>query len=81
MTALVLWLNIPLAVLAFGLWTGIPLWMVLRHPDRNPAETDSVPAYLVRRSDVRTDVRTEGRTGVRVGARRPRPVRVMVPQH
>ena len=75
MTALVLWLNIPLCVLAFGLWTGIPLWMVLRHPDRNPAETDSVPAYLAHR----TEVRTEGRTGVRVGARRPRPVRVMVP--
>jgi hypothetical protein len=71
MTALVLWLNIPLCVLAFGLWTGIPLWMVLRRPDRNPAETSSVPAYLARR--------TESRAGVRVGARRPRPVRVMVP--
>jgi hypothetical protein len=71
MSALVFWLNIPLAVLAFGIWTGVPLWMVLRHPDRNPAETDSVPAYLTRRA--------EPRTGVRAGARGPRPVRVMAP--
>lgn len=49
MTALVLWLNIPLMVLVSGLMVGIPLWMVLRHPDRSPAETRSVPAYLPRR--------------------------------
>ena len=30
-------LNIPLAVLFFALWTGIPLWLVLRHPDRTSA--------------------------------------------
>jgi hypothetical protein len=29
-------LNIPLAVLFFALWTGIPLWLVLRRPDRAP---------------------------------------------
>jgi hypothetical protein len=23
------WLNIPLALLFFGLWTGIPLWLTL----------------------------------------------------
>jgi hypothetical protein len=45
MTATVLWINIPLMVLAFGLWTGIPLWLVLRHPDRHPAETRALPAY------------------------------------
>jgi hypothetical protein len=71
MSALALWLNIPLMVLAFGLMTGVPLWMVLRRPDRNPAETRSVPAYA------RT--RTEAGSGVRIGARRTRPVRVMVP--
>jgi hypothetical protein len=27
-------LNIPLAILFFALWTGIPLWLVLRRPDR-----------------------------------------------
>jgi hypothetical protein len=29
-------LNIPLMVLFFALWVGIPLWLVLRHPDRTP---------------------------------------------
>jgi hypothetical protein len=47
MSALVLWINIPLMVLAFGLMVGIPLWMVLRHPDQHPKENRSVPAYLV----------------------------------
>jgi hypothetical protein len=34
MTAMFLWINIPLMALAFGLWTGLPLWMVFRHPDK-----------------------------------------------
>ena len=29
-------LNIPLMVLIFALIAGIPLWMVLKHPDRKP---------------------------------------------
>ena len=29
-------LNIPLMVLFFALWVGIPLWLVLRHPDTGP---------------------------------------------
>jgi hypothetical protein len=49
MSALVLWINIPLMVLAFGLMVGIPLWMVLRHPDQHPKENRSMPAYLVPR--------------------------------
>ena len=32
MTAEVLWMNIPLMALAFGVWVGVPLWLVLRHP-------------------------------------------------
>jgi hypothetical protein len=28
--------NIPLMVLFFGLWVGIPLWLVTRHPDTGP---------------------------------------------
>jgi len=32
-------LNIPLAVLFFALWVGVPVWLVLKHPDRGPART------------------------------------------
>ena len=46
MTAQALWMNIPLMVLAFALWVGVPLWLVLRHPDRHPCENRSVPVYL-----------------------------------
>jgi hypothetical protein len=31
------WLNVPLAALFFAAWSGIPLWLVLRHLDREPA--------------------------------------------
>jgi hypothetical protein len=30
-------LDIPLMVLFFALMTGIPMWLVLKHPDRKPA--------------------------------------------
>jgi hypothetical protein len=30
-------LNIPLAVLFFALWAGIPMWLVLKRPDEKPA--------------------------------------------
>ena len=30
-------LNIPLMVLFVALWTGIPLWLVRKHPDTKPA--------------------------------------------
>jgi len=46
----VLWMNIPLMVLAFGLMVGIPLWMVLRRPDwHGRPEARTVPTYLARR--------------------------------
>lgn len=38
-TAGILWINIPLMVLAFAIITGVPLWMVIRRPDRDPRET------------------------------------------
>ena len=45
----VLWMNIPLMVLAFGLMAGIPLWMVLRRQEwHGKQETRTVPAYIVR---------------------------------
>jgi hypothetical protein len=46
MSAQVLWMNIPLMIVAFGLCVGVPLWLVLRHPDGHPRETRTVPAYL-----------------------------------
>ncbi len=46
----VLWMNIPLMVLAFGLMTGIPWWLVIRRSDWHPRpEARAVPAYLARR--------------------------------
>jgi len=29
-------LNIPLMILFLALWTGIPLWLVRKHPDAKP---------------------------------------------
>ncbi|MGP7998474.1 MAG: hypothetical protein ACLPKI_14290 [Streptosporangiaceae bacterium] len=31
------WLNIPLCTLIFAAVSGIPLWMVIKHPDTGPA--------------------------------------------
>jgi hypothetical protein len=46
----VLWMNIPLMVLVFGLMAGIPLWLVTRRHDwHDKPEARVVPAYLVRR--------------------------------
>ena len=28
------WMNIPAALVFLGLWTGIPMWLILKHPDR-----------------------------------------------
>jgi hypothetical protein len=30
------WLSIPLAAVFFGAWYGIPMWMILTHPDWGP---------------------------------------------
>ena len=34
--------NIPLMVLFLALWTGIPMWLVFKHPGRKPR---AVPQY------------------------------------
>lgn len=52
MAAEFLWINIPLMALAFALWVGVPMWLVLRHPDRHPRETRVVPAYLRQRAGI-----------------------------
>ena len=31
-----IWLNMPLGALIFLAMAGIPLWMVIRHPDAGP---------------------------------------------
>lgn len=50
----VLWMNIPLMVLAFGLMAGIPLWFVLRRSDwHGKPEARAVPAYLAARRTAR----------------------------
>lgn len=35
-------LNIPLAVVFVVAWAGIPLWMVMTHPDEDPAPAGGV---------------------------------------
>jgi hypothetical protein len=35
------WLNVPLGALFFLAISGIPFWMVIRHPDNRPASTDA----------------------------------------
>ncbi len=32
-----LWINVLLAIPFIALWTGIPLWLVLKRPDSKPA--------------------------------------------
>jgi hypothetical protein len=33
------WLNIPLCALIFGAVCGIPVWLVIKHPDTAPPPT------------------------------------------
>jgi hypothetical protein len=35
------WLNIPVGAVFFLAMAGIPLWMVIRHPDYRPAAADA----------------------------------------
>ena len=57
------WLNVPLAVLFFAAWTGIPLWMVLSHPDRREEPALQVPAQAVQADpgDLRLEPIGDGR--------------------
>ena len=31
-----LWINVLLAIPFIALWAGIPMWLVLKHPDTKP---------------------------------------------
>jgi hypothetical protein len=43
-------LAVPLMVIFFGLWVGVPTWLVLRHPDeRRPAPRTWVVRMLPER--------------------------------
>jgi hypothetical protein len=49
-------LNIPLMVLFFALWVGVPVWLVLKRPDRKPAlaaapAVQTVPALRYQEDD------------------------------
>jgi hypothetical protein len=71
----VLWMNIPLMVLAFGLMTGIPLWLVTRRADWHAKpEVRAVPAYLARRpAHVRAGLVRVSRSDAYAGRRPMRP--------
>ena len=57
MTALV-WANIPLALLFLLAWTGIPLWMVIKHSDTQPSHSEA-HAYLAAKAAPATAVEPE----------------------
>jgi hypothetical protein len=65
MTGEFLWINIPLMALFFGLWVGIPVWMIFKRPDRHPRETRTIPAPAQRWATAR--VRVERRELVSAG--------------
>jgi hypothetical protein len=47
----VMWMNIPLMMLAFALMVGTPLWLVLRRSDwHGKPESRTVPTYVARRA-------------------------------
>lgn len=56
-TGEILAINVPFMVVFFGLWVGIPMWMISRRPDRAPRETRTVPAYLRQRTLARRQAR------------------------
>jgi hypothetical protein len=60
------WLNIPLCALIFGAVCGIPVWLVLKHPDTAP-----LPAG---RSDTIAQARPLALAGPNTAAR-PAPAR------
>ena len=61
MTPLV-WANFPLALLFLLAWSGLPLWMVLRHPDTAP-DNGAACAYLAAKAALATGGAPETRHG------------------
>lgn len=67
-----LWLNIPLMAAFFVAMTGIPLWLVFKHPDQGPAA--SRPAATGRRARQPVAVRVPAEVD-------PRPALVYLPSN
>jgi hypothetical protein len=42
------WLNVPLIVLAFSAMVGIPLWLTFKRPDTHPDYTEARAHYLAK---------------------------------
>jgi hypothetical protein len=68
MTAEFLWINVPFMVLFFALWAGIPMWIIVKRPDRHPRETSTLPACL--RQRVPADLPAQGPAQARSEAER-----------
>jgi hypothetical protein len=43
-----MWMNLSLAVVFFGAWTGIPLYLVLRNPSWSSQPADAAGSTPVR---------------------------------
>jgi hypothetical protein len=41
-----LMINIPLMVLFFGLWVGVPVWLVLKRSDTRPKVATTAISFL-----------------------------------
>jgi hypothetical protein len=54
-----LWINILLGAVFFGATAGIPLWMVLRHPDADPGNARPATVARPRPSTARPQRRPE----------------------
>jgi hypothetical protein len=64
--------NFPIAALFILAWVGIPLWMVLRHPDRRPDFSEARAYYRLKAELNRAEASVTERS-VPVRARR-RPI-------
>jgi hypothetical protein len=60
------WLNIPFALICVAAWSGIPLWLLLRHPAWHRERGARFGAEAARREPVYVPVPRENVTaGVR----------------
>ncbi len=65
------WMNIPLALLFFGAWAGIPLWMVLRHPSWCHEPADGSGGVRAHHEPLRVPVEVEEEVSLEVLAGSP----------